>query len=73
MHQLIVCKSIFKTSELEDNLLVIMLFFRPEIGGANSKRNAQLVLIPPILTRYSNHLKNKTVGIWTGQQMRNER
>lgn len=43
---------------------VLMPFFRPEIRGANSKRNAQFVLIPPILTRYSEHLKNKIVGIW---------
>lgn len=39
-------------------------FFRAEIGEANSKRNAQLVRIPPILTRYSECLKNNTVGIW---------
>lgn len=41
-----------------------MPFFRPEIGGANFKRNVQLVLIPPVLIRYSERLENKTVGIW---------
>lgn len=45
-----------------------MPFFRPETGRANSKRNGQLVLTPPILIRYSEHLKNKTVV--PGQPMR---
>lgn len=52
-----------------------MPFFRPEKGGANFRSNSQLVPIqlvpiPPILTRYSEHLKKRQLV--TGEQLRNE-
>lgn len=47
-----------------------MPFFRPERGGANFRSHSQLVPIPPILTRYSEHLKNRQLV--PGEQLRNE-